>query len=190
MDTRGLWYESLIVDVDEQQVFVKYNGWSEGWNDWIPKCSPRLAPVQHIKWERGASMEVRHPRGMVLECILLEVEEDRVYVHYKSWSNTWDEWIDRSSHRLNPVTLQAPFSLEKGASLDVQDTAGTWFESVILETKDNLIKVQYKGWPHKWDEWIPRTSPRLSFLNQFSQKDWHLIREAKEREAAAKAAAI
>lgn len=46
LDTVNHWLESTILDVNEDEVYVHYNGWSNSWNEWINKHSNRLAPFR------------------------------------------------------------------------------------------------------------------------------------------------
>lgn len=41
-----------------------------------------------------------------------------------------------------------------GDKVDAMDLDGNWWESVILEKNDMSYKVHYKGWNHKWDQWV------------------------------------
>ena len=39
---------------------------------------------------------------------------------------------------------------------------GDWYESVVLDVKDNQVLIHYEGWPNVWDEWIDKSSSRLA----------------------------
>eukprot|EP00475_Leptophrys_vorax_P028481 TRINITY_DN4121_c0_g1_i1.p1 TRINITY_DN4121_c0_g1~~TRINITY_DN4121_c0_g1_i1.p1 ORF type:complete len:912 (-),score=279.12 TRINITY_DN4121_c0_g1_i1:98-2833(-) len=45
LDKTNKWYESKVLDVKENEVFIHYNGWADRWDEWIPKDSDRLAQV-------------------------------------------------------------------------------------------------------------------------------------------------
>mgnify|MGYP000919688386 FL=1 len=42
----GDWYESTIVEANEDQVLVHYENWSNIWDEWISRSSDRLAPLR------------------------------------------------------------------------------------------------------------------------------------------------
>lgn len=44
--------------------------------------------------------------------------------------------------------------LQVGSEIDAVDSQKRWFDSVILHSQENWILVHYKGWSHKFDEWI------------------------------------
>ncbi|KAG6965663.1 hypothetical protein JG687_00005293 [Phytophthora cactorum] len=45
--------------------------------------------------------------------------------------------------------------------VDALDTDSRWYEARIVDITDARVKVHYRGWSVKWDEWLSRTSPRL-----------------------------
>ncbi|KAG7381526.1 hypothetical protein PHYPSEUDO_005944 [Phytophthora pseudosyringae] len=57
------------------------------------------------------------------------------------------------------------FTLEKGQLIDAVDTDKKWYESRVIELSETQVKVHYRGWTAKWDEWVNRTSPRLARLH-------------------------
>lgn len=55
--------------------------------------------------------------------------------------------------------------------LDVGDTIDvycvrtfTWYQSKVLEADENRLKVHFKGWNNKFDEWVERDSQRIEPL--------------------------
>lgn len=42
-DTIDQWLEAEVIDVNESQVYVHYNGWGRRWDEWIDMNSPRIA---------------------------------------------------------------------------------------------------------------------------------------------------
>ncbi|RLN95725.1 hypothetical protein BBJ28_00005308 [Nothophytophthora sp. Chile5] len=57
--------------------------------------------------------------------------------------------------------LRWRLGLTRGHALDALDTTNRWFEARVLTARRNKVQVHYRGWEAKWDEWIPRTSPRI-----------------------------
>ncbi|KAI9980587.1 hypothetical protein PInf_009889 [Phytophthora infestans] len=45
--------------------------------------------------------------------------------------------------------------------VDALDTDSRWYEAKIVDITDARVKVHYRGWSVKWDEWLAKTSPRL-----------------------------
>ncbi len=42
--------------------------------------------------------------------------------------------------------------LVKGAYVDAKDLVNNWCVALIIERNGNFVKINYDGWPHKWDE--------------------------------------
>lgn len=48
-----------------------------------------------------------------LEAQVMEVRDNKVFIHYNGWGNRWDEWIDKDSDRIalfRTHTIQNPKS--------------------------------------------------------------------------------
>jgi hypothetical protein len=45
-DSVGNWYEAVVIDVEEDQVFIHYEGWPNLWDEHISVQSSRLAPLR------------------------------------------------------------------------------------------------------------------------------------------------
>ncbi|POM65362.1 Hypothetical protein PHPALM_18931, partial [Phytophthora palmivora] len=57
------------------------------------------------------------------------------------------------------------FELQVGQLVDALDTDNHWYEARVLDMDAVYVKVHYRGWTSKWDEWIRRTSGRLAPLH-------------------------
>lgn len=57
------------------------------------------------------------------------------------------------------------FELQIGQLVDALDTDKRWYESRIVDMDAVYVKVHYRGWTSKWDEWMRRTSARLAPLH-------------------------
>ncbi|GMF36015.1 unnamed protein product [Phytophthora fragariaefolia] len=57
------------------------------------------------------------------------------------------------------------FTLEHNQLVDAMDTDNKWYESRVIDLDDTRVKVHYRGWTAKWDEWLARTSHRIAPLH-------------------------
>ncbi|RLN55306.1 hypothetical protein BBP00_00008548 [Phytophthora kernoviae] len=57
------------------------------------------------------------------------------------------------------------FQLEVGELVDALDTDNVWYESRVVAVSSTLVKLHYRGWTSKWDEWVERTSTRIAPLH-------------------------
>lgn len=137
-----------------------------------------LRPLYLHQW-----LDVKDTDGTWLEAQVINIEEkhNRVYVHYKGWRSTFDEWISGSddmrlaplhTHTIPGVHYKGQWSL--GATLDVLDTTDKWMMGQPIDFKPGfgnrkgLLLMHYLGWDAKFDEWIPDDSYRLAALHAFT----------------------
>ncbi|KAE9092251.1 hypothetical protein PF010_g17726 [Phytophthora fragariae] len=57
------------------------------------------------------------------------------------------------------------YDLQVDQLIDSRDTDNVWYESRVVALSSTLVKVHYRGWTSKWDEWIERTSTRIAPLH-------------------------
>ncbi|KAG6612444.1 Ubiquitin-specific protease [Phytophthora cinnamomi] len=57
------------------------------------------------------------------------------------------------------------FTLEMNQLIDAMDTDKKWYESRVIDLNDTHVKVHYRGWTAKWDEWLNRRSARVAPLH-------------------------
>jgi hypothetical protein len=114
----------------------------------------------------GDKVDVLNIGGRWVEGIVLGVEQTRVKIKYLMCGDVCCEWIMRYSERLNKLgssTYQPEegVQLRQGHEIEAQDKYGNWYESIITEVKDEMIKLHYYGRSIKNDEWIPNNSARI-----------------------------
>jgi len=56
-------------------------------------------------------------------------------------------------------TITREFELEE--HIDCLDTVNHWLNAIIVNIRDDHIRVHYNGWAAKFDEWIHMNSPRI-----------------------------
>ncbi|RLN86385.1 hypothetical protein BBJ28_00005012 [Nothophytophthora sp. Chile5] len=57
------------------------------------------------------------------------------------------------------------FQLQINQLIDAMDTDKKWYESRVVDMDERRVKMHYRGWTVKWDEWLERTSVRLAPLH-------------------------
>ena len=102
--------------------------------------------------------------------VIRAVENDKVLVHYTGWSDKYDAWIPFSSERiLHQWTVGE--ELRVNNRLDVLDTLRKWLEAIVLEADEKRIRVHYRGYTAKWDEWIELDSDRIAPVGTHSDAE-------------------
>ncbi|KAL8017201.1 putative peptidase C19, ubiquitin-specific peptidase, DUSP domain, Chromo-like domain superfamily [Plasmopara halstedii] len=146
VDEQSLWKSFKDVRVQTDQTFTGF----------------QLAQNPELILE---SIRVEH-----LELNQQELKSGNVRVHqllvegrFESKENSRD-W--RHNRFYSQILAEAwRFTLESGQLIDAMDTDNKWYESRIVDLKANHVKVHYRGWTSKWDEWIDRLSSRLAPLH-------------------------
>ncbi|KAG4055441.1 hypothetical protein JG687_00006325 [Phytophthora cactorum] len=67
------------------------------------------------------------------------------------------------------------YQLQIGQLIDARDTDNVWYESRVVALSSTLVKLHYRGWTSKWDEWIERTSTRIAPLHT-KVRDWRAFK--------------
>lgn len=52
------------------------------------------------KLNLGQWVDVKDTIDQWLEAQVIDVKDEKVYIHYNGWGTRWDEWIDFSSPRI------------------------------------------------------------------------------------------
>jgi hypothetical protein len=66
-----------------------------------------------IKLKKGQWVDVKDTIDQWLEAQVIDVKDDKVYIHYNGWGTRWDEWIEMKSDRIRPFrfhTRQTSFT--------------------------------------------------------------------------------
>jgi len=57
---------------------------------------------------------------------------------------------------------------EVGQWIDCKDTVNKWCEASVAAIQDDMLRIHYDGWTEKWDEWIERSSSRITRYGRFT----------------------
>ena len=78
-------------------------------------------------------------------------------VHYTGWSTKYDEWIDVKEQGEEKIIQQWKRGerFRVNQRIDVKDGKNKWLEAQVIEVKKEYIKIHYRGWAAKFDEYLP-----------------------------------
>jgi len=69
---------------------------------------PLIMQFLQYRFEKGVSLDVLDTVSKWYEAEIKDVKDDKLFVHYKGWPETWDEWIEKKSFtRFAPVNLHS-----------------------------------------------------------------------------------
>ena len=94
----------------------------------------------------------------------VDKERQRIYVSYIFWSSKFDEWVNTNDGRIAPLythTYNPPNPLKTGQRIEAMDNRYEWLEAFVIDENETEVKVHYKSYDVKFDEWIRRDSNRF-----------------------------
>ena len=102
----------------------------------------------------GTKLDAKDKFGRWYEGTIIAMHgNDQVRVHFDGWNSNFDELMVKSPERLAPLHLhsikrknkrkaQRKFrDFEDGDIIDCKDTMGDWYESVVLDVKDDQVLI-------------------------------------------------
>jgi hypothetical protein len=143
-------------DVDYDVKQSRYN--SEHKTSRTSSSSSSSSWSSTIRLAVGDVVDVKDSVGIWSEAEVLKVDNGgkRIYVTYWNWSQHYNEWIDDVDSRvakLNTHTYYDGGPFKAGQRIEALDKTNKWLEAFIIDVEDYRIKVHYKGWSSKFDEW-------------------------------------
>lgn len=100
-----------------------------------------------VSLKEGAVVDARDSEGRWFNCLVTEVEDARVRVHFRGWSERWDAWIGKGdASRLQPHLARTGdwrASLAPGDACDVRDARGPmWFVARVAGTDADAVAAR------------------------------------------------
>jgi len=157
LDTEESWYTSTILmvssDPESRWVCVRYNGWGAGWDEWLPRCSPRLAPPGTFAFERSSEkLPVVPPRALMLKgppdgspfTWQPEQVEAGIVAAAAAVSQLGAAAV---SGVIGSDVVRAPPAwhglLKPGDVLDARDGRGSWSAATVVDACTNYVRVRF-----------------------------------------------
>jgi OTU domain-containing protein 5 len=111
----------------------------------------------------GALIDVKDSVGIWSEAEVQKIDSSssRIYVTYLYWSTHFNEWIDDVDRvaKINTHTYYEGGPFKAGQRIEALDQTNKWLEAFVIEVDDYRVKVHYKGWSSKFDEWHDSQNP-------------------------------
>jgi ubiquitin carboxyl-terminal hydrolase 4/11/15 len=118
---------------------------------------PLEQKVEGRLWRDSASWRLVSPSEMEMTVEVADLSDNCLLFEYQQegkWPRAHKEEVKRAWNDFKVDDV-----------IDAKDTEGKWYESRIVDVKDESVYVHYNGWSSKWDEWHPKTSARLAAKN-------------------------
>jgi len=127
----------------------------------------------------GLKLDVKDSVGVWAEAEIMKIDlaESAMYVTFTYWGDRWDEWISMNDtdriadlHMHTYIEGHNPGSkLKLNQRIEVRDSRGKWLETFVIEITPNEVKVHYKGYHPKFDEWLDRSTSRIRSFGRCKQ---------------------
>ena len=152
------WYPGEVIEVKDDHYKVRYDGYSESWDEWATTAKLRnkgetlaasmpkaQGPAVPGAWKAGDRVEAKS-YGSWYPATVLEAGEAKWKVTYDGYSSSSDEWLP--AEKIQPL---------RTASWQVGDRVealsyGKWYPGKIVEVESARWKVDYDQW--EGDEWF------------------------------------
>lgn len=163
------YYKGFIRDAKDGKFQVRYYGYEESDDEWVP--ADKIRPAVPKQYSIGSKVNVNW-LGKWFPAKVVEVKGGSHLVAYDGYTNEDDEWIP--SKRIKELTQAevktAELQYTVGSLIEAQDYRGVWYKSKIVEAKDGKYKVHYFGWTDNWDEWVTPEKVRNSNDYEFGRE--------------------
>lgn len=106
-------------------------------------------------------------RNQWLNAEVTETTEDKIKIHFTNFSKSFDIWLEEDSPRVQKQWRKGtPFSMNN--RIDALDTYKQWKEARIIDMNETQIKIHYRGYTEKYDEWLHKNSERIQEIGSKS----------------------
>ena len=119
------------------------------------------------KYFISEQVDCKDEHGAWLNAEVTEIAQNKVKVHFSNFSNKFDRWLDVDSDNIQKQwRYGSDFNINN--RIDVLDTYNMWKEAHIIDINDSQIKIHYKGYTARYDEWLHKTSDRIKEIGSKS----------------------
>ena len=105
--------------------------------------------LQREKWRShirvGDVIDAKDSEGRWFDSRIVEVDRDRVKVHYNGWSSRWDSWVDRKDESIQPHLTNTDDwrRLKVGDALEMRGPGekALWYKGFVKEVDGSRVLV-------------------------------------------------
>ena len=119
------------------------------------------------KFFKSEQVDCKDENGTWLNAEVVELGQNKVKVHFSNYATKFDIWLEEDSDRiLKQWRFNTNFQINN--RVDVLDSYNMWKEAYIIDLNETQVKIHYRGYVAKYDEWIHKTSVRISEIGSKS----------------------
>ena len=105
LDEMNKWLNAEIISINGSLIKVHFSGYIQKFDDWISKSSDRIQK----QWRKGDQfrlnnrIDVQDTYKKWIEARVIKVDKESIRVHYKGFTERWDEDLSFDSDRIEEV---------------------------------------------------------------------------------------
>lgn len=127
--------------------------------------------LQREKWRShisvGDTIDAKDSEGRWFDSRIVEVDRDRVKVHYNGWSSRWDNWCDRKDEQIQPHLTHTDDwrRLKVGDALEMRGPGekALWYKGFVKEVDGSRVLVSSHT-PNVDKQWLETASEHICKL--------------------------
>ncbi|WP_445635826.1 Agenet-like domain-containing protein [Nostoc sp. DSM 114161] len=81
------WYPVTVLDVDDNQCYITYDGYDSSWDEWVGSSRFRAS------FEVGDAVRILW-KGEWYQGRILDVSNNLYKITYDGYDSSWDEWVE------------------------------------------------------------------------------------------------
>ena len=131
----------------------------------------------------GDVIDAKDSEGRWFDSRVVEVDRDRVKVHYNGWSWRWNTWVDRKDESIQPHLTHTDDwrRLEVGDELEVRapGAKALWYKGCVREVDGTRVLVESPT-PNVGKQWLETSSERICKLGTHVRDKPFVRRRARD----------
>ncbi len=94
----GKWYPAQVIAEEKGQWKIKYDGYSDTWNEWVGKERIRFPAKAKAKAFAGKAEVLWNSKWYAAK--VLEEKDGKFHIKYDGYDDSWNEWVGQDRIRL------------------------------------------------------------------------------------------
>lgn len=128
-EENGKWYQVTILKVEDGKYFIKWDNYSDTYNQWIEGDKLRKRTVVTDNYNVGDKLE-GIDLGVWYPVTILEIKDGKYKIHWDGYNDSYDVWVSASQLR------------RKGSSSN--SSSNTEYKSVWGDNRISIIYIENK----------------------------------------------
>lgn len=99
---KGSWYPATVLQSRGNKCYIHYDGYNSSWDEWVGPSrirvsggAPGVSKILNVGgslYNVGDAVSVKW-KGSWWPAHVVQAGNNKWYIHYDGYSNSWDEWV-------------------------------------------------------------------------------------------------